>query len=279
MKMMIGRIGLSVLMMFVSCAVSARVSAGHGDMNVVILGDSNTWLGGDGCDRPRGWSKWFREVFSPAACRSYARSGATWTNTESTVCDVEENIDRLGDNNVIYNQINRLVKDVAEERQTSPDLILIAAGTNDVWFAGSRSGAFTKTADEAFGDAYAGRSDVITGRDASAVLTLAESVRYGCEMLRAVFPAARIILLTPLQTTAVGLDVVRRAGDIIEGCGRRMGLGVIRQDGDNFVSRRQEMKRKRMTTDGTHTNGAGARNNGVRIARMVSEMLIDSPSE
>lgn len=261
------------MLLMASCFVAARTLSDHGDMHVVMLGDSNTWLGGDGCDCPRGWNKWFRDFFAPATCRSYARSGATWTNTERTVRDVEECTDRLGDNNVIYNQINRLVADVAEGRQPAPGLILIAAGTNDVWFAKSRPAAFTMTADEAFGAVYAGAEDVITGRVACEILTLAESVRYGCEMLRAAFPDAHIVLLTPLQTTAVSVEAVRRTGDIIEGCGRRMGLGVIRQDGDGFVSREQELRQKRMTTDGTHTSEAGARNNGARIARLVSGMI------
>ena len=48
-------------------------------MHVVILGDSNTFIGGDQCDKPQGWNKWFKELANPLSCRSYARSGATWT--------------------------------------------------------------------------------------------------------------------------------------------------------------------------------------------------------
>ena len=38
---------------------------GNGNINVVILGDSNTSIGGDACDNPRGWNKWFKDKFAP----------------------------------------------------------------------------------------------------------------------------------------------------------------------------------------------------------------------
>lgn len=269
------RVFLSVILLVTGfCAAVAQGTDGHRDMNVVLLGDSNTWIGGEECDNPRGWNKWFRDVFAPATCRSYARSGATWTNTERTVCDTEDYTELLGDNNVIYNQINRLADTVGEGRQAVPDLIVIAAGTNDAWFQKARPRVFAKTVDEAFAghnQTNGGTSQSITERPVSGILTLAESVRYGCELLVEAFPEAHIVLLTPLQSTAVCTEDIRRAGDVIEGVGRRMGLCVIRQDGDDFVSRKQEARRKRMTTDGTHTSEAGARHNGTRIAQMIMQ--------
>ena len=38
---------------------------GHSIINVVILGDSNSSIGGDNCDNPRGWTKWFPYEFKP----------------------------------------------------------------------------------------------------------------------------------------------------------------------------------------------------------------------
>ena len=173
-------------------------------VNVVILGDSNTWIGGDDCDKPKGWNYWFKRFFAPATCKSYARSGATWTNTNLTKYNVEENTGHLGNDNVIYNQVCRLKNAVENGSQTVPDLILIGCGTNDVWFLSKRPQALSKTADQAFaqGDGF------ITSKRPSQVLTLAESVRYNCEMLMEAFPEAQIILLTPLQTTAVSTDLV-----------------------------------------------------------------------
>ena len=67
--------------------------------HVVILGDSNTWIGGDYCDKPRGWNKWFKDAFQPTSIRSYARSGATWTNTPTTQMNTQETTDILGNDN------------------------------------------------------------------------------------------------------------------------------------------------------------------------------------
>ena len=81
----------------------------HPTLHVVLLGDSNTWIGGDDCDKERGWNTWFKQLFQPASCKSYARSGATWTNTKVTKRNPKENIGNLGNDNVIYNQVVRLI--------------------------------------------------------------------------------------------------------------------------------------------------------------------------
>ena len=195
-------------------------------LHVVILGDSNTWIGGDDCDKPQGWNKWFKDTFQPTSCRSYARSGATWTNTPQTRRNTQENIGILGNDNVIYNQICRLQEAVDSAIQCPPQLILIMAGTNDAWFLKARPKALTKTACEVF------RTDrrTLTDRPVYEILTLAESVRYDCELLRATYPEAQIILLTPMQSVAAGTERITKAGDIIECCAHKMNLNVIRLD-------------------------------------------------
>lgn len=251
-----------------SCAVVSPLP-GHEALHVVILGDSNTSIGGDDCSNPKGWNKWFKDKFAPATCRSYARSGATWTNTVRTSYDTEEETGVISDDNVVYNQVNRLAEAVDGGVQPVPDLILIAAGTNDAWFAKKRPGAFAKSAD----DAFSSDGGLITARKAATVVTLAESVRYGCEMLMSRFPGAQIVLLTPLQSASVPASRIRMAGDIIEDCGRRMGLGVIRMDYLGSVYSVSERVRTRRTYDGTHTSVDGARRNGCLVANMVSSML------
>ena len=78
------RLGLSVL--FVVCLYG--VVHAQMPMHIVLLGDSNPFLGGDDCDKPEGWNKWFKDLAEPLSCRSYARSGATWTHTSKTAYDV-----------------------------------------------------------------------------------------------------------------------------------------------------------------------------------------------
>lgn len=244
-------------------------AAPHDSIDVAILGDSNAWIGGDGCDKPAGWNKWFKDKFAPASCRSYARSGATWTNTALTECNIAEYSETIGDDNVVYNQINRLAKAVDSGRQPAPELILIAAGTNDAWFAEKRPEAFAKTAAEAFADA----GGSITRRPANSILTLAESVRYGCEMLMERFPDAQIVLVTPPQSVAAGCGNINKVGDIIEECGQRMAVAVLRLDHAGAIYATAERARRNNTTDGTHTSEKGARRNGYMIANWVGAML------
>lgn len=235
-------------------------------LDIAVLGDSNTWLGGDNCDKPKGWTKWFCQAIHPASCRSYARSGATWTNTANTVYDTQEDIGVLGDNNVIYNQVLRLKEAYDSHIQPLPNLIIIAAGTNDVWFLDQRPQALSQAADAAF------RSKAIDqDTPASQVLTLAASVKYDCDMLRRFFPEAKILLLTPLQTTAADVKLIHSAGDIIEGCAMKLGADVIRQDKVMKVVSSAERKKHRYTYDGTHTSELGAKSNGEYIAKYLME--------
>lgn len=261
---------LFLLITLIAFAITASYAQSkHDSIDVVLLGDSNTWLGGDDCSGEKGWSHWFMMKFAPASCRSYARSGATWTNTSVTKYNVVENVGKISNDNVVYNQINRLKEAVKNGEQKSPRLILISAGTNDAWFKDKRPQVFAKTVDVAFQD----MSQYITSRSVSSILTLAESVRYGCEMLMQAFPDAQIILLTPMQSTAVDAALIRKAGDTIEMCGKRMGVNAIRMDERCSVYQVRERVAKSRTYDGTHTSVDGARRDGFVIANMVEGML------
>lgn len=231
--------------------------------NIVVLGDSNTWLGGDNCDKPEGWTKWFKETVRPASCRSYARSGSTWTNTVNTKRNLKENIGVLGDDNVIYNQINRLSHDLDSNRIATPDVIIIAAGTNDVWFKNKRPGVLDRSA------LTAEEAASLVGTQPCSVLTLAESVAQGCGLLHRICPAARIMLLTPMQTTQASETDVAAAGDIMENFANAMGLDIVRLDRLSCVKRSIEQRHYTYTTDGTHTNKAGAKSNGRLVAGVV----------
>lgn len=263
------RTSIITLLLFLATSLHANDS-----IHVAILGDSNTWLGGDQCDQPRGWNTWFREAFRPASCRSYARSGATWTNTVRTKSNPEENTAVLSDDNVAYNQIVRLKEACKSGTQPSPHIILIALGTNDAWFTKHRPGLFDISPQQAFA------SDSTTiHRHPSTVLSLAESVRYGCEMLADALPDAQIILLTPMQSTSIPYDNIRLTGDIIEECANRMSIPVIRLDKESAVSSLREKHEKRFTTDGTHTSEKGARRNGRFVANKVRSLLHVSPNK
>ncbi len=239
-----------------------------GGLNVVIFGDSNSWLGGDNCDQEEGWTKWFVDDFAPATCRSYARSGATWTHTANTCEDIKENIDVLGDNNVVFNQIRRAQCDAEAGLLPMPNLIIIAAGTNDVWFAKKRPQAMVNNALGALSLNLKGHGNI------NQLTSLTSVIAHDVSMLKESFPGATIVLLTPMQSIRFKNVDVARASDLIELTASRWDdVHVIRLDKESAVKRTQELKKKKYTSDGVHTNVAGARSNGLLISSKVKKLL------
>ena len=233
-------------LIIVFSAVSAIAVAGE-PQHVVIFGDSNSWLGGDDCSKPRGWNFWLREALQPESIHSYARSGATWTHTAKTKRNTQEYTEVLGDDNVVMNQIFRMEEAMDSGTQVKPDLILIMAGTNDAWF---RPESLDDTQGQTPCSAHRGVSPRVS--------SLAEAVAYDCALLRERLPEARIVLLTPMRSRQAGKRNILRAGDIIVTCGEQLGIEVIRLDGEAVE-----------TADGTHTTVAGAK----RIGEIIAQRL------
>ena len=258
-----------VVFILVLCFLPFAFAEAQSPLHVVALGDSNTWLAGDSCTNPLGWITVFKEQMQPASCHSYARSGATWTHTASTKYNPKENIEVLGDDNVIYNQVMRLREDCKEGRQALPDLILILAGTNDTWFSTRRPNAFVQTAKEVCGD----KQTTITDLQPHEVQSLAGAIRYNCELLRALNPSATIVLITPMQATKVSEEAIRKTGDVIAECGRLLHIPVIRLD-DVGITRKQELQHSTYTSDGVHTNLDGARLVGENIKLKVDSLKL-----
>lgn len=262
----VGRTAAVAVMML--CA--ATLYAAHPDLDVVLLGDSNTWIGGDDCTKERGWQKWFIEKFQPGSCRSYARSGATWTNTKNTVADTKAYSEVLDDNNVIYNQVERLIEAVRSGRQAEPEVIIIGAGANDAWFSGKRPYEFHESVAEVFAD----EKTLIADRLPSKTLTLAGSIRLSCERLMRAFPKAQIVLLTAPQITQCSYEDLRRVNDVITETGRRMSLTVIPLADECGTYNISEAGSRRNTADGCHTTADGARRTGRYIASRLESSLL-----
>lgn len=263
--MIMKRIGLLILWGLWLCgAIQAQLP-----YHVVLLGDSNTFIGGDACDKPQGWNKWFKDMAKPKSCRSYARSGATWTHTPNTVYDTKENIGVIGDNNVIYNQINRLKEDVEAGRQPKPDLILIMAGTNDLWFMDQRPDCLKLRAS----DIYSPPVNSILFYKPSELTKLAQCVCYDGEMLKEAYPEARIILITPPQNSKTDLDMQHYVGSMIQGCAEELKLQTISVDKEYKVFYGPDMIRAGYSKDGVHTTVKGAKVLGRYIYGQVQKLL------
>ena len=181
------------------------------DCHVVFLGDSNLWTGGKDNSDPHSWSYWFCKELSIKNSRNYARSGATWSHTRNTKPDVLSYEEKLSDNNVVFNQVLRLIKDARELRCPKPDYIFIMAGTNDAWFQNKRPQLFAESVQNVFNQ---------KNKKHQQALSLARTVKLDCELLKKNFPECKIILVTPMFTTQASTNLISKVSDVITSCGK-----------------------------------------------------------
>jgi lysophospholipase L1-like esterase len=231
---------------------------------IVYIGDSNLWIGGDDCSNPRAWSFWFNKFIPASNARSYAHSGATWTNTSATMADTSLYSEVLEDSNVIYNELLRLIHDSANGGE-SPDIIFLSAGTNDAWFHAKRPGIFSVTTSEAMS-----RLESNLASKPSSYTSLTEAVTCGIAMTRRAFPEAEIVVLTPPETTATSSEMISHVADLITECAEANNVITIRLDKYSGISREKEKQHYELTTDGTHTSTKGAQT----IATLVHDSLV-----
>ena len=261
---------LITLLAFIAtcCAVSTSTDSVQ-DPNVAILGDSNTWMGGDDCTGDEAWPKWFLQRYPTASCRSYARSGATWTNTPRTELNTAEDTALLADNNVIFNQVHRLIETHKAGTQPTPQLIIIAAGVNDAWFNDKRPEAFSLSPR----DISLKRDwSYLYDRTPNQVLTMAESIAYDCHLLQQAFPEASIVLITPAQSIEVKPQVINTVDAIITATATRLHIHSLNLGRISPINYYDEKKHFTYTSDGTHTNALGAKAHGKIIAKYIASL-------
>lgn len=231
--------------------------AEDGYLNVALLGDSMTWIGGDNFEKPHGWTHYITDL--PLNLRTYARSGATWTNTRQTKADTKAYSELLDPQNVIYNQALRLIDD----RNFQPDVIIIYAGTNDAWFSAKRPGIFDNFTPPDGKPAPAFKPSDFTSLEGS--IWLVNS------LLRENFPEARLYLVTPTKSGKISDESISRVSEIIETAGAETGASVVRGDALFGFSHKDEVAKPfRFTYDGVHTNEKGAR----RIADCIKSNIL-----
>lgn len=222
-------------------------------VNIALMGDSMTWIGGDSCQNERGWSYHLKRSGIAERIDVYARSGATWTNSVFTAPDTEYYTELLDAKNVILNQALRLIERVKSDDSARPDMIVVYAGANDAWF------------NNRFEDMFAA-SDKITVPELyspdfffSIPTSLEGSVYYVCEMLTTAFPDASLLFVTPTEMTKASVEIVSKVSDIIENVAKEYGGDVVRADKIVPIRRDEELAGFRYTSDGVHTSPDGAR--------------------
>lgn len=225
---------------------------------IALLGDSMTWIGGDSCQNPTGWSHYLKESGIAGGIDMYARSGATWTNTCNTKADADFYSEILNDDNVVYNQTLRLIKEADADTIHTPDVIVIFAGANDAWFCDKRPGIF----DNVLPSSYKYDKDT----DPATVTSLGGSVALTCNILKDRFPESRIVLVTPLEMSKAPAEMTTRVADAIESAGNSCGVETLRADSEVAIRHQEEKRKPHYTYDGVHTNPEGA--------KMLGEFLV-----
>ncbi len=226
-----------------------------------LLGDSMTWIGGDSCQNPTGWSHILKESGLAGEIDVYARSGATWTNTNTTHRNPSFYSELLHDDNVVYNQAIRLIEKV-DSSQDIPDIIVLFAGANDAWFANKRPGIFDSPS--------SGKYSLPT--DPADVTSLEGSIRLVSDILQEKFPAATLLFVTPLQMSKTDAETIFRVSDIIEKVATEKECPVLRADKESGITHQQEASSPTYTYDGVHTNPAGAQLLGNLILNSIKKL-------
>ena len=218
--------------------------------NVVLFGDSITDTKVNG--------EWVKQIINYAKFNSltnYGRGYCTFTFKNDTVENTTDTSDSNIGNNVIWNQYNRMVKDINAGKIPSPDCIIILAGTNDA--------IQTKT----IGDVDSVFNNSAQSTDVKTLTNLCASVRYVCELIMVNYPNTQIILATPLQMKDYNRTsqaiLVRNA---IISCANKMGIKTIDQTYESGIYAYAENVRPKFLSDGVHLTVEG----GKKVAQFLA---------
>ena len=230
------------------------------------LADKNIVLFGDSITDPNVNGKWvapFRNLVTCKSLTNYARGYCTFTFKSNSEYNITDTSNSNSGNNVIWNQFNRLKNDVDNGKVSTPDLILILAGTND-----AIQNLNLGDIDTAFS------SSTITSTDIKTLTNLAQSVRYCCDVIHNEYPSCKIVLFTPLPLGSKShQDTIFLVRDTIFKCAEYLGLYAIDQCKCGFTWYREASGSEYYAGDGTHLSDLG----GTYVADFIYKELMSLP--
>ena len=232
----------------------------------LILGDSITAIG----IHDRGWLKYFAEEINPERIDNVAVSGATWRDKNGTVYDGNPVINGADGNrnNVIGNQVQKIINNYDSTYNYKYDAIIISAGTNDcdnnIYDWGAIESQYTL-------------DGVKVDIDSVDRKTWAGATRYVVEKLRSLYPDAIIFFCTPVQRVIEPYTSTSIAeGDTLLKCAKRASViaidsiccGVCDLSGNGGSASGD-------FNDGLHLSAQGARKLGKYNANCVKTYLFN----
>ncbi len=242
------------ILVFGSSGLEEPESGSKGRLSVAFLGDSNIWIGGDDCGNPSSWSGHLVRLGGFRRSRSFARSGATITNTAATRADTVHYSELLNDTNTLYNQALRLNGTVRRGELENPDIIIVSGGSNDAWFQSWRPGLFDDP-----------QIEVTEFTSPAEATTLKSSLLLVIRLLRSVNPDSRIVVVGPPFMTKASPEAISKVNDEMERVANDEGVVMVRLDRSELIDPEVESEKFTFTTDGVHTSPGGAE----RIAAYV----------
>lgn len=227
--------------------------------NIIFMGDSITWL-----SSPRSWVEHFLSNFPHNQYVNVARSGARWTNMETTVYDITSTSSSQNpDSNVAWNQYNKIVNLYDNNQLFDPDVIIMAFGQNDFGYP-------TGTIANTFSD-----YNTIIGNEVNTVTDFCTSIRYVVELLRNKFPTTQIIILSPYQRNLQYANMLNlfSMGDRIEDCCKWLSIPIVRMDKELGIYGYKEIDNHIYLYDGLHPNEDGAYLIGTFLASKLLSLV------
>lgn len=225
--------------------------------HVALFGDSLSDPAATGAK----WVAPFLAKTNPKTLSNYARGWCRWTFWPSTTYDVTHTAVTNTPDNVLWNQLNRLQKDIADGRAEAPDVLLLFAGLNDVMQSvswGSVAEVFTPEAQST---------------NVQTLTNFCASVRFVCDAARDAWPDAQLILIAPTRASSYAEGVLT-AEQLLLACGKEMGLPVIDPAACLGAAwYREAQQHIYYEEDGVHLTAAGGQLLGAFLAHEVERIL------
>ena len=234
-----------------------------------------------------------REILQPSKYYNLAVASATWADRPGTT-SYDGNPTFGGDQsqNVLGNQVQKII-DNPETYATAPDIIIIAAGTNDGIPSASE---LEDSSIEAYFTTNNGSEAVPctepTFNSADTYMQMRKKIpgamRYACSKLAQLYPNARIYILTPIQgcNSSRPYTSILPKQTLITKVAKRMGLPVIHvgeesgiygdfeylgSNWDSSLATEPLPKNGRDLRDGLHPNDSGSK----KMARYIGREIIN----
>jgi lysophospholipase L1-like esterase len=242
-----------VITLFVSCKRNEYYTFSQSGDNAIIL-EKYCALGASTASMP-----WQAEVAKKVALsyKCYALSGARWAHTTTSVLDYSDNASANANNNLMTNQLIRLIKD-KNEKGYYPDLITIMCGLNDAAnglnIIGTYEEAFAldiskvSVEDWFINPIYKKNRQTVYG-----------SARFVIENIVRNFPKSQIVLCTLQQCNNAGYNYenILATNVALEKIANRYSLPVVDFFRESGITDAGGLIAQYLREDGIHPNAAG----------------------